>query len=235
MGWSATISPARAMTRRTLMPWLAALSGGITMAANSGGLAASLAFVFKPLTTLLVIVYAWRRGGDVPRQRRLVLVGLWLSLAGDVFLLWPNAGFLPGLVAFLLAHLAYIGAFCVPVRFAAKPMAFAIYAALAAGILWQLWPGIPPALRLPVLAYVACLAGMAAQAATWWRVSAGTAGRALARRAALGGLLFMASDTLLAVNKFAQPLPLSALWILSTYWLAQACIASSLSRVGAYR
>jgi uncharacterized membrane protein YhhN len=57
----------------------------------------------------------------------------------------------------------------------------------------------------------------------------------LARRAALGGLLFMVSDTLLAVNKFAQPLPLSALWILSTYWLAQACIASSLRRVGAYR
>jgi len=75
---------------------------------------------------------------------------------------------------------------------------------------------------------VACLACMAAQAATWWRVSAGTAGQAWAHRAALGGVLFMASDTLLALNKFVQPLPLSALWILLTYWLAQLCIASSL-------
>jgi uncharacterized membrane protein YhhN len=40
--------------------------------------------------------------------------------------------------------------------------------------------------------------------------------------------LFMASDSLLAFNKFVQPLPLSALWILASYWLAQWCIASSL-------
>lgn len=43
-----------------------------------------------------------------------------LSNAGDVFLLWLKEGALPGWVAFLLAHLAYIAAFCVPVRLAAK-------------------------------------------------------------------------------------------------------------------
>ncbi|MFZ5542977.1 MAG: lysoplasmalogenase family protein, partial [Pseudomonadota bacterium] len=45
-----------------------------------------LAFVFKPLTTLLVIAYAWGRGAQTPAVRRWVLVGLWLSLAGDVAL-----------------------------------------------------------------------------------------------------------------------------------------------------
>jgi alkylglycerol monooxygenase len=41
-------------------------------------------------------------------------------------------------------------------------------------------------------------------------------------------VLFMASDSLLAINKFAQPLPASSLWILATYWAAQWAIASAL-------
>jgi uncharacterized membrane protein YhhN len=186
-----------------------------------------LVFVFKPLTTVLIIGWAWRRGADSPVMRRWVVVGLVLSLVGDVALLWPKQGFLPGLIAFLLAHLAYIRAFCVPARLGAKPLPFVLYALVAALLLSQLWPGVPGALRVPVLAYVLCLASMAAQAAVWWRVASGEH-RALAGRAALGGLLFMLSDTLLAFNKFAVPLPLSALWILASYWLAQWCIANAL-------
>ncbi len=211
-----------------LLPCLTLISAAIAIAAFSGALPTWLAFVFKPLTTVLVIVHAWPRGADAPRQRWLIRIGLLLSLLGDVFLLWPVQGFLPGLVSFLLAHIAYIAAFCVPLRFAARPAAFVVYAALAAAILWQLWPGIPGALRVPVLAYVLCLAGMAAQAAAWWRASAGRPDEPLARSAALGGVLFMASDSLLAFNKFAAPLPLSSLWILVTYWAAQWCIANSL-------
>ena len=213
----------------TVLAPLTALSAALCIAAASGALPASLAFFFKPLTTLLVIAYAWPRGADAPRMRRLMLIGLVLSLAGDVFLLWPKEGFLPGLVSFLLAHLAYIAAFCQPVRLAAKRWVFAVYAVVAAVLLSQLWAGVPPALRIPVLAYVACLATMAAQAAVWWRSApAPSPDQTQARWAALGGLLFMASDTLLAFNKFNAPLPLSALWILVTYWLAQWCIASAL-------
>ena len=210
------------------LPWLTLTSAAIAIAAFSGALPLWLAFVFKPLTTVLVIAHAWPRGTDAPRQRRLIRIGLGMSLLGDVFLLWPGPGFLPGLVSFLLAHLAYIAAFCVPLRFAARPAAFVVYAGLAAAILWQLWPGIPGALRGPVLAYVLCLASMAAQAAAWWRASVGRPDERLARSAALGGVLFMASDSLLAFNKFAVPLPLSSLWILLTYWSAQWCIANSL-------
>jgi uncharacterized membrane protein YhhN len=213
------------MNPRTALPVLAAASGALCIAAAQGVLPAWLAFVFKPLTTLLVIAYAWPRGADTPKQRRLILIGLVLSLAGDVFLLWPKEGFLPGLVSFLLAHLAYIAAFCTPVRLAARPWVFVAYAALAAVILSQLWAGVPAALRVPVLAYVVCLAAMAAQAAVWWRSAPALPE---ARWAAVGGLLFMASDSLLAFNKFVQPLPLSALWILLTYWLAQWCIARAL-------
>jgi uncharacterized membrane protein YhhN len=209
---------------------LTALSGALVILAFIGALPAALAFVFKPLTTLLIIGFAWPRGANATKQRNLVRLGLVLSLAGDVFLLWPKEGFLPGLVAFLLAHLAYIAAFCVPVRLVAKPWVFVGYGLVAAAILSALWPGVPGALRAPVVAYVVCLATMAAQALVWWRSSAGAnaADAPLARAAALGGVLFMASDSLLAINKFALPLPLSSLWILLTYWLAQWCIASAL-------
>ena len=46
----------------------------------------------------------------------------------------------------------------------------------------------------------------------------------------VGGLLFMSSDALLAINRFHTPLPASALWVLATYWAAQWLIASALPR-----
>jgi uncharacterized membrane protein YhhN len=184
----------------------------------------ALNFVFKPLATLCVIAYAMLRGaprGAGAASRRWVLVGLWLSLAGDVALLWPTQGFLPGLVSFLLAHLAYLVAFTRHQRFGAWWPAFAGYALIAGVILWRLWPGVPGALQAPVVAYVLCLASMAAQAAALWR-----RGEPRGAVLAIGGALFVASDALLATNRFAGPLPLASLWILTPYWAAQWCIAS---------
>jgi uncharacterized membrane protein YhhN len=183
--------------------------------------------VFKPLTTLLIMTYAWPRGAGRPPTRRWVLLGLALSLCGDVALMWPERGFLPGLLSFLLAHLAYLRAFTgAGVRLAARPLPFVLYGLLAALILWQLWPGVPPGLRLPVLAYVACLASMAAQAAVVGLQSRGTPRQRGGLLLAIGGALFLCSDALLATNRFAAPLPLAGLWILLSYWLAQWCIAS---------
>jgi uncharacterized membrane protein YhhN len=183
-----------------------------------------LNFVFKPLATLGVIAYAWPRGADMPVLRRWLLAGLGLSLCGDVALLWPQQGFLPGLVSFLLAHLAYLVAFARVQRLGARVLPFVVYAAVAGIILWQLWPGVPAGLRVPVAVYVVALASMAAQAAVLWR-SGAPRGAVLA----LGGALFVASDALLATNRFAGPLPLASLWILATYWSAQWCIASFLA------
>ena len=183
-----------------------------------------LAWVFKPLATLIVIAHAWQRGHDRPTVRRWVLVGLVWSLVGDVALLWPKQGFLPGLVSFLLAHMAYLVAFTRGLRLAQRPGSFVVYAAIAAVILALLWPGVPGALRAPVVVYVVALSAMAAQSALLWR-----SGAARGAVVALGGALFMGSDTLLAINKFMLPLPAASLWILTTYWAAQWCIASWLA------
>ncbi|WP_341887901.1 lysoplasmalogenase, partial [Variovorax sp. YR752] len=179
-------------------------------------------------TTVLLIVHAARRGADEPAARRWILAGLVLSLVGDVALLWPKQGFLPGLIAFLFAHLAYIVAFHGRVRFAARWQPFATYALIASLVLAVLWPGVPATLRLPVLLYVVCLASMAAQAAVVWLALRGTAGERLAWSGAIGGALFLLSDALLAVNRFAAPLPAASLLVLGSYWAAQWCIAGSL-------
>src|SRR5437762_5946887 len=73
---------------------LAALSAAVDIAATLGALAGWLPFVFKPLTTLLIIAWAWPRGADSPLQQQWVRIGLALSLAGDIALLWPKQGFL---------------------------------------------------------------------------------------------------------------------------------------------
>lgn len=184
--------------------------------------------VFKPVATVLIIVLAWPRGRDTPLQRRWVLAGLGLSLGGDVALLWPQQGFLPGLVSFLLAHAAYVVAFTRDHRLAARVLPFAAYALVAGGIFSLLWPHVPVQMRGPVGGYVVFLAAMAAQAAVLW-----LAGAPRGAVLALGGALFVCSDGLLATDKFATTLPLASLWILASYWAAQWCIASWLSPEGA--
>ena len=204
------------------------LAVALAIGAGTGLLPLPVLFVAKPLATVLIIVHAARRGHDEPVARRWILAGLVLSLAGDVALLWPKEGFLPGLIAFLLAHLAYIVAFHARARFAARWQPFALYAVIAALVLTVLWPGVPAALRVPVLLYVVCLASMAAQAAVVWLVLRGTAGERLAWSGAIGGALFLLSDALLAANKFGTPLPAASLLVLGSYWAAQWCIAGSL-------
>lgn len=180
-----------------------------------------LFWILKPLTTVLVILLAARRGRGP--YAHAVLAGLLLSLAGDV-LLMPQGLFVWGLAAFLLAHVAYLRAFTLGARFAVRTPPFAVVAAIALGILAVLWPRLPAGLGAPVLAYVAMLGAMTAQALA----RAAMLRTAASRRAALGGALFLASDALLAIDRFHTGLPMSALLVLVPYWTAQTLIALSI-------
>lgn len=210
---------------KRLLPALIALSALIAIAALDGwGLPRAWGFIAKPLTTILILAWAWPRGADEPRMQGRLRLGLLFSLSGDICLLWPQQGFLPGLVSFLLAHLCYIGAFLTRSRLARPRLPFALYALVAGGVLSQLWPGVPAELRVPVLVYVACLSAMAAQAACWWRSQTDASA---SRWAAIGGGLFVASDALIAIDRFAAPVPHAALFILTLYWLAQCGFVAS--------
>lgn len=219
------------MERRKVFSAAVALAAaGAIAGAWLGGGWLPLHYACKPLATLLILWMAAVVPADDARYRRRVLAGLVCSLAGDVLLMLPGDHFVAGLVAFLLAHLCYIAAFVPGMRrrdaaWAALPLL------LYAGInLAGLWPYLPPALKAPVLAYVLVLAAMAMAAIARWRGAARTSPlRGAAGSAAVGALLFVASDSLLAWDRFAGTVPAPALAVLATYFLAQWCIARSVS------
>jgi uncharacterized membrane protein YhhN len=179
----------------------------------------------KPLATLAIIALALRLDAGEPRYRRGILIGLAWGLLGDVLLMSSaEAAFMAGLASFLVGHVAYLYAYRQRVPLFAVAWPFASYAALAGVVLAWLWPSLPAGLRLPVLVYVAVLATMAAQAAAaWWRRrDAPTA------CAAIGGACFLASDAILAIDRFALPFAAAPALLLGLYWSAQALIALSL-------
>ncbi len=186
--------------------------------------------VGKPLTTVLIFLLALSSSPVLnARYRRAVLVGMTLSLIGDVLLMSPtDDGFVPGLIAFLLAHIGYIVAFAPGSSMRSRVSTGAILLCIAVANLSGLLPRIGADLKGPVLAYVVVLMTMAtfAIARVWTPALSRETPRSV-RFAAVGGVAFVLSDSLLAWDKFAGVVPQAQLLILSTYWFAQWCIARS--------
>lgn len=185
-----------------------------------------LHYAAKPAATLLIAAMVWRTRSSEPGYRAGILAGLLLSTLGDVFLMLHADFFAFGLASFLLAHLAYLFAFTRRERLFAVAWPMLAYAAAALMALTVLWPELPQALHMPVLVYISILATMAAQAATVWRRRRDRA----SALAAAGGLFFVASDSMLAINQFVAPFAASALTVLATYWIAQSLIGLSTAR-----
>jgi len=190
-----------------------------------------LVYITKPLTTLLIILLASQGPAIGRRYRSLILIGLFFSLIGDVCLMLParpRSYFLPGLVSFMIAHLFYIAAFSWKVRWTPAQLPRLIPFALAGMALdIYLWPHLG-ATKLPVVCYTAVIATMAWRASC--RIGAPQIAQAGAVLATIGAVLFMISDSTLAINRFACPFAASRLVILSTYFVAQTLIALSVRR-----
>jgi len=163
-------------------------------------------------------------GGGAASYARYVASGLLLGAAGDAALESPgDAAFIAGLACFLLGHVAYAGALCSGARGrglrglmlnAAGPPAAAAIAACTV-LLPRLPPALPPA---AVAVYAASLAIVAALAL------AQTAGPPRARAAATAGaLLFLASDAVLAADRFIAPFAAAKMVVMVTYFSAQNC------------
>ena len=217
---------ARLHPLQCIMPVLAVLAA---FSAYGGH---TLAFaLLKPMPLLLLLACVWRVA-DRQRHTRsswLLLIGLALSLQGDVWLLLRQ-GFVPGLASFWLAHACYVALFR---RDAPTNWRASLWPALgcltaAAWVYAYLWRnGLPVDMRVPVAAYVLVIAAMGTQAITRARLLQTRAAHCVA----WGALSFMLSDTILAVDKFVQPLPAAQLGILGTYYLAQWLIVHGMLQV----
>lgn len=185
-------------------------------------------YLFKPLTTGLLLAVAMLAAGSVePRYQAAVAIGIAFSLVGDVLLILPGR-FLPGLASFLLAHVAYLVALTTGVAFGGAPglaVPLGIYVAV---LLRYLWPGLAAvgrAVRPAVVLYAVVLAAMTWQALSRARALE-TPGSALA---AAGALLFLVSDSALAIRRFRGSFQHDQAMVMLTYVAAQACIAWSVA------
>lgn len=170
--------------------------------------------VAKPLCSLGFLLLALSQGLHSPFAYW-VFIGLLLSLLGDVFLL-GKAGrwFLLGLVAFLLAHGAYIVAFAGLSRF---PLwGLVLVAVFSSAFMVWLWPHLA-GWRLPVLLYCLVISMM-----LWAALGVGSPW------IRWGAVLFYASDTFVARARFVKQDAWNWGLGLPLYYIAQYLLAWAL-------
>ena len=172
-----------------------------------------LELLAKPLPVIVLAlgVHANARGP----LRRGVTIGLLASAVGDLLLGLDL--FLPGLVAFLGAHVAYLVAFLADTRAlaASRALPFAAWGLLLLGRLWPALGG----LALPVAFYVVAICAM------MWRAAARVGHRPGAAAGVVGAVSFGLSDSLIAWDRFLAPFAGAFIPIMLFYWLGQAGIA----------
>jgi uncharacterized membrane protein YhhN len=185
-------------------------------------------FVFKPLSTLLVIVVALLSlltpGAKVSFTLWITL-GLVLSLGGDVALMFKSSqAFLAGLVLFLLAQIVYAVGFTLPNGL--HPEDLVVAAALlvaAAGVYLYLRPGLGT-MKGPVVLYILVICLMVNRAVSTFFGDAFTTTQAWL--ISLGAVLFWLSDLMLAINRFRRPFRKEPLGLF-LYYSGQLLIALS--------
>lgn len=187
----------------------------VLIALDRGGIGRTILKAL-PVSTLIVLVLR-----DIRGFPGIFLTGALLgSVCGDVLLDLPDAGFfIYGLAAFLAAHVFYTVLFF---RYAKRPSGsdMAVIAGLilfACLMLW-LFRGIDPGLFGPVAAYIVVIVTMSIGALLV---------PAASRLLFWGALLFIASDLVLAVNKFLIAVPYGRPVNISLYFLAQFSIVAA--------
>ena len=176
----------------------------------------------KPLALVALIGVAVTIDPADDAVRAWFVVGLVMSLAGDVFLLGDERWFVAGLASFLVAHIAYTAGFI------ADPVWWWPSALVAAGVMVALGATIgrrivsgaaseSAILGPAVIAYLGAISTMLIAAAATrnpWAV--------------VGAALFVLSDSILGWRQFVSDAPWMAPSVMVTYHLGQAGLVVSL-------
>lgn len=179
-------------------------------------------YVLKPLIMLSLLFWSRQYLKTYPW----LWVGMWFGLGGDIFLMIRGKDlFVAGLGSFLVMQICYIIAFSktfsknlTQIRWRLA-LPFAIYGLIFLALLYQpitsnhknqgLW--------IPVVAYATCLCSMGIAAAFRKNlVSIGSYTWVL-----IGAVLFILSDSTIAINKFLVNFQAASLLIMTTYAAAQ--------------
>ena len=179
-----------------------------------------LAVVAKSAPIFLLLVPIWLSLSG--KLRAGMIIAILFSAGGDILLALDGAigdFFVPGLASFLMAQVTYAILFWQHCRFNSQRQWLAAgYIPIAFILAWFILPASGE-LLIPVTAYLIAISSMVLGAAfcnrpwQWLFVGAST---------------FALSDSLIAINKFIQPLPYASVAIMVTYYLAQYMIVSGM-------
>jgi uncharacterized membrane protein YhhN len=204
-----------------------------------------LLYSTKPI--LLALLSIWLLSSGLINRGatyRLVFLGLIASLFGDVFLMIRGIDlFIPGLLSFLTAHVLYTWSFIKTVIHARRTtssirwvnaywiIGFALFLTLFLSFLLprMLVDDEKSSLVGPVVIYALIISSMGYFASRRKNATTLESYRAVL----LGSVLFIISDCILAIDKFAFSVPFPALWVMSTYVGAQFCITLGTIQQGA--
>ena len=182
----------------------------------------------KPILMPLLLYYIYESSrGKVTLRVLLLSLAVLLSWIGDVTLLQQaeEIYFMMGIGLFFLAHAMYIivlkKSVFQSVQFdVLKVLPFALFAIILFKFL------IPNAgdFAIPIFIYGIAISVMAGTA----RLREGNTSQESYRLAMYGSILFLISDSLLAIDKFYAEIPLNGLWVMSTYITAQVFLVKGI-------
>lgn len=182
-----------------------------------------LVLICKPLMMTSMMIYYWVVS---PRRRKLYLGALFFSLLGDIFLLDKQGLFLFGIGAFLITQILLILLVLKrSIRFSNSKLIlstipFLIY---LVALMRTLAPELDD-LFYPVLIYGSVISVFGIAALNYHLHQTNTESRILLT----GALLFIGSDSMIALNKFYSPHMIYPVSIMLTYALAQYLICQSM-------
>lgn len=186
----------------------------------------TLRYFTKPLLMPLLIIFFRTATQSIQEPLRAkTILALFFSWAGDVLLMFEPANnlfFIWGLISFLLAHVFYILFYDNIIRYENLKKNywwFLPIIAYCAGLVYLLMPKLGD-MKLPVIVYSIVIGYMLLQSLQTIRIK----NKSAALLMVIGAILFVASDSLLAVNKFYISFELAGLVVMSTYGLAQFLI-----------
>lgn len=181
--------------------------------------------ITKPLILPMLIAYLM---AATELRNRYFFGAMVFCWAGDVLLMFSGEKFfIFGLVAFLTGHLLYVVSYRQMKNsygdgfLSTQKLRFSFPIILAGtGLVVVLFPYLG-GMKIPVMIYALVITVMALQALFRY----GFTEKKSFYLVFVGALFFMLSDSLLAINKFMNPLPVASLLVMSTYILAQYLIA----------
>jgi uncharacterized membrane protein YhhN len=177
---------------------------------------------------MLMILFLKKLNPLKHRLHALMFMGLFFSWAGDVVLEFSkNNGnmFLLGLVCFLLTHIMYLTIFFITPgkNSILSNRIYLLLPVIIYGVIlvFYLYPDLAD-MRLPVMLYAIVILTMLTGAINRKeKVDRGSYYLVLT-----GAILFVISDSVIAVNKFSHPFASSGIVIMSTYIVAQYLIVA---------